>query len=206
MKRNIKLMAFVAAIVTLLTSCGGGSSVIFGNLPEIYLEYKAKDKALKEAGDKNNWYELRHKYLLKMEDEVAALNDKEIDLKSTDDIKVTSPLKIEYQSRDPFDTQNYSFNIEFKAHGNAEAATDMIIEAKEMGNGCFKGRRNVLLVGYDSNGEKTFENYIGKIDCEYEGGKAFIATGTPIKFRYLMFYGRYAEDYLRTAELKLVVK
>lgn len=208
MKLSIKLMAAVAVISATLTSCGGNASdlcggnasELFGDLPKIYLEYKEKSS---DANGNANEQKLRSEYLDKMEAEVANLNGREFDIASTPELKVTSPFKIEYHG--PGVHESDSFDLEFDVFCSAEAATDIIREAKEREKGS-NGDLSVNIVGYDSNGAEVFDDKVGYIYCEYDGKNAIVKAGTSVKFSlWLDFRKNHAEDYPKAKELKLVV-
>lgn len=194
MKLSIKLMAAVAIIAATLTSCGGNASDLFGDLPEISMEYRAKFKALYEAGDdshdRSNLSLARQN---SFEEAAKDLNGNKINI-SDGEIKITSPVTMTFHG-------HILNGVSFDLEGEAEAATDIVRETKHRGRPL-----EVYIVGYDSNGVEVFDDRVGYISCEDDGEKAIIKAGTPVKFETIQFNIFEDENYPKATELKLVVE
>lgn len=173
MKCNIKFLTVVAVMVAALTSCGGGASRLFGDLPDIYIERDAAIKELREDGadESRMQYEYK-KFRKKLESAAKEISGKPVRCVKSDDFKITSPLSLSYIGES---SSGYNFSCDV----GAQAAEDIVIEVPDANTeytNC-----SVYLLGYDSEGEVLFCWSIGSIDCEHKDGKITIKAGTPVK-------------------------
>lgn len=189
-RRKIKKMAVIGIIVATLTSCGGGASDLFGDLPNIYLQNGLHER-------RSGRVELDPDIEEKIIQESEAISGRKIDI-TDDEIKVIEPFSFSYCGM-------YMGCPMFNLSGKAEAATDLVRDITIYGTKFY-----VKLAGFNSAGKNLFEYTIGTIKGEYKDDKVVIKAGTPVKIKGKFdagyrFLSGLAEDYLNTKELKIII-
>lgn len=205
MKKIIKLVAIIAILLPVLTSCSGGSdseSVIFGKFPSLYEKF-LKEKTKLEEERKNIKTEAeKAEYLKKVDELKAKWADKlETAAKSADtqtlefaesNVKITEPISLTFEKLDN------DFKPVYTINGKAEAAAEIISKISVF------HLVAVNLCGYDEAGNEVFCNKVGNVKSTEENDK-LVPAGTPVNFSKLYFSSKEVEGYINAKTLKLVI-
>lgn len=221
--RNFKLMALIAiAMPLLLSSCGGDSgsstkSKFFGNVPGIYAEMIAKDESLKEKFKNSSSEDEAKKiyaeaeaaekeYSVKIEEAAKALDGKTIEIESTPEITVNSPVTLTfdgYQSKTDMTPR-------FKLAGDAVAAQNyQSEESKGLSNGGgdltkYKGlAQYVYLLGFDDAGTQVFSQKVAYFPIDLiTDTELGVKSGTDLKFENFTINKKNCEGCIKATVLK----
>lgn len=217
----LKLTAMVAiAMATLtLSSCGGAGSSdskFFGNVPGIYSEMTAKKEALQEKFKtcesqdeamklKADAEKAANEYETKLEEAGKTLDGKTIEIESTPEITVNSPITLTF---DGFWSKS-GLEPEFKMEGDVVVAQDyQSEESKKLSTGNpsrYVGMgQQVFLVGYDDAGTRVFSQKVGYFPMDLISENALgVKAGTPLKFETFQISEKNVEGCLKATSLKL---
>lgn len=221
--RNFKQMALVAiAIPLLLSSCGGGSgsssdSKFFGNVPGIYAEMTAKDESLKEQFKNCSSEDEAKKvyaeaeaaekeYSVKIEEAAKALDGKTIEIESTPEITVNSPITLTF---DGFRSKT-DMTPRFKLTGDAVAAQNyQSEESKGLSTGGgdltrYKGlSQHVYLLGFDDAGTQVFSQKVAYFPIDLiTDTELGVKAGTNLKFEDFTINKKNCEGCIKATVLK----
>lgn len=218
----LKLTAMVAiAMATLtLSSCGGGvgssDSKFFGNVPGIYSEMTAKKEAMQEkfktCESQDEAMKLmadavkaEKEYESKLEEAGKALDGKTIEIESTPEITVNSPITLTF---DGFWSKS-GLEPKFKMEGDVVAAQNYQSEDSKMLSTGDPSRyvgmaQQVFLVGYDDAGTRVFSQKVAYFPMDLISESALgVKAGTPLKFETFQIAEKNAEGCLKATSLKL---
>lgn len=204
MRKIFNLMALIAILLPIITSCSGGGSesIIFGKFPSVYEKFlkeketlEAEKKEIKTEADKAEYLkkvdELKQKWIEKLETAAKSADGQTLNF-SESNVKVTEPLSLTFEKLDSNLEPVYTFN------GKAEAASEI------QSNISVYGRVSVKLYGYDEAGNELFSTKVGSVDATKEDDKK-VAAGSPVNFTKLYFSGKNVEGYINAKTLKLVI-
>lgn len=218
----LKLTAMVAiAMATLaLSSCGGGvgssDSKFFGKVPGIYSEMTGKKEAMQEkfktCESQDEAMKLmadavkaEKEYESKLEEAGKALDGKTIEIESTPEITVNSPITLTF---DGFWSKS-DLEPKFKMEGDVVAAQNYQSEdSKKLSTGDpsrYVGMgQQVFLVGYDDAGTRVFSQKVAYFPMDLISESALgVKAGTPLKFETFQITEKNVEGCLKATSLKL---
>lgn len=217
----LKLTAMVAIAMAILTlsSCGGvgsSDSKFFGKVPGIYSEMTGKKEALQEKFKtcesqdeamklKADAEKAAKEYETKLEEAGKALDGKTIEIESTPEITVNSPITLTF---DGFWSKS-SLEPKFKMEGDVVVAQDYQSEdSKKLSTGNpsrYVGMgQQAFLVGYDDAGTRVFSQKVGYFPMDLISESALgVKAGTPLKFETFQITEKNAEGCLKATSLKL---
>lgn len=218
----LKLTAMVAiAMATLtLSSCGGGvgssDSKFFGKVPGIYSEMTGKKEAMQEkfktCESQDEAIKLmadavkaEKEYESKLEEAGKALDGKTIEIESTPEITVNSPITLTF---DGFWSKS-DLEPKFKMEGDVVAAQNYQSEdSKKLSTGDpsrYVGMgQQVFLVGYDDAGTRVFSQKVAYFPMDLISESALgVKAGTPLKFETFQITEKNVEGCLKATSLKL---
>lgn len=222
--KNFRLMALVAvAMPLMLSSCGGGSglssdSKFFGNVPGIYAEMVAKDESLKEQFKNCSSEDEARKvfaeaeaaekeYSVKIEDAAKALDGKTIEIESTPEITVKTPITLTF---DGFQSKT-DMTPRFKLAGDAVAAQNYQSEESKglsTGGGDLTGYKglsqHVYLVGFDKAGTQVFSQKVAYFPIDLISDTELgVKAGTNLRFEDFTVNKKNCEGCIKATVLKL---
>lgn len=222
--RNFKLMALAAiAMPMLLSSCGGSGgsssdSKFFGTVPGIYADMTAKDESLKEQfkncsseGEAKKLFAeaeaAEKEYSVKIEEAAKALDGKTIEIESTPEITVNTPITLTF---DGFQSKT-DMTPRFKLAGDAVAAQNyQSEESKGLSTGGgdltkYKGlSQHVYLLGFDDAGTQVFSQKVAYFPIDLiTDAELGVKAGTNLKFEDFTINKKNCEGCIKAAVLKL---
>lgn len=222
--RNFKLMALaVIAMPLLFSSCGGGSSSssnskFFGNVPGIYAEMVAKKESLKEQFKNSSSEDEAKKiyaeaetaekeYSVKIEEAAKALDGKKIEIESTPEITVNSPVTLTFDGY----RSKTDMTPRFKLTGDAVAAQNyQSEESKSLSTGGgdltrYKGlAQHVYLLGFDEAGTQVFSQKVAYFPMDLiTDSELGIKAGTNLKLENFTINKKNCEGCIKATVLKL---
>lgn len=222
--RNFKLLALAAiAMPILLSSCGGGSgsssdSKFFGNVPGIYAEMAAKDESLKEQFKSSSSEDEAKKvfaeaeaaekeYSVKIEEAAKSLDGKTIEIESTSEITVNTPITLTF---DGFRSKT-DMTPRFKLAGDAVAAQNyQSEESKGLSTGGgdltrYKGlAQHVYLLGFDDAGTQVFSQKVAYFPIDLiSDAELGVKAGTKLVFETFTINKKNCEGCTKATVLKL---
>lgn len=217
MRKNLIYTAF-CAMITAMTSCGGGSkqkAIIFGEIPGIFAEYNAETSALKEKAKKvdnaDDFAKLASK-ADKIKEQLKADLQKAgesysgsvIEAEGIDGLSIEKPLTLIY---DGFFS---STTVRFKVEGEVVATKNIELEASESVISYYSKYPerlvdcNAQLKSYDAEGSCIDSSSIGSFSTEISDGKLIIPSGSKMKLNQSLTIGdKSADDALKTKSLKV---
>lgn len=222
--RNFKLMALAAiAMPMLLSSCGGSGgsssdSKFFGTVLGIYADMTAKDESLKEQfkncsseGEAKKIFAeaeaAEKEYSVKIEEAAKALDGKTIEIESTPEITVNTPITLTF---DGFQSKT-DMTPRFKLAGDAVAAQNyQSEESKGLSTGGgdltkYKGlSQHVYLLGFDDAGTQVFSQKVAYFPIDLiTDAELGVKAGTNLKFEDFTINKKNCEGCIKAAVLKL---
>lgn len=222
--RNFKLMALAAiAMPMLLSSCGGSGgsssdSKFFGTVPGIYADMTAKEESLKEQfkncsseGEAKKIFAeaeaAEKEYSVKIEEAAKALDGKTIEIESTPEITVNTPITLTF---DGFQSKT-DMTPRFKLAGDAVAAQNyQSEESKGLSTGGgdltkYKGlSQHVYLLGFDDAGTQVFSQKVAYFPIDLiTDAELGVKAGTNLKFEDFTINKKNCEGCIKAAVLKL---
>lgn len=222
MNKYFAMAAFALASLS-LSSCGNGSassadSKFFGNVPGIFAEMLEKENALKEQFKACSSAEegqkvqaeaetLQNDFSAKLEEAGKALNGKTIEIQSSPEITVNSPVTLEF---DGF-ASKLDLTPRFKISGDVVAAQDyQSADSKgisEAGGDLTRYTglsEHVYLVGLDSEGNQLFSQKIAYFPIILISDTQLgVKAGTPLVFETFTITKKNVEGCLRATTLQL---
>lgn len=220
---NLKFYSAIAIAAFVLASCGkGGSSftsdaLLFGAIPDIYLEYETETAALLEKAQQSDNINdlqsinekgeaLKDNLHGKLEEAAQAWSGKTLDVTVGEDLTVITPITV------TFDGFFSSTSPQYTLNGDVETTQE--IDAKYNDNllKYYSSRQNelltygVLLVGLDEQGQEIVSQRVGSVQLAWANNHVVIPAKTKVKFdNKLSFNDNNAEKYTKIKSLTLKV-
>lgn len=221
MKRNFLVIIAISAFV--FASCGGGAgsssseAMLFGTVPDIYLNYEKETTALLEKAKQSTDV----KDLQAIDEEGEALKENlhgELEAASqawsgtTLEVSVGSELKVNTPLTVTFDGFASSTSPRFVVAGDVETTQEINANYKENLIKYYSTRQDqlltygVLLVGLDEQGQELVSQRVGSLQLAWANDQVVISAGTKVVFDdKLSFKNGSAEKYLQVKSLLLKV-
>lgn len=224
-----KLNNLLAAVAVLfaassLTACGESAGAVagskfFGDVPALYLQMMEKKADIKEqfknASSEGEAKDLMTQaqqfeddYRVQIQNAASDLTGKTIEVVSTDDFTVNTPLTMTF---DGFFSKS-DMTPQLKFTGEVVAARDYqsddakgITDAGGDLSRYVGLAQHIYLEGYDDQGNQVFSSQVGYAPLGLSGdGQLLVKTGTPVKFDNLTINKKNAEGCLKATSLRLV--
>ena len=230
MMKTTRLFAAATAIVLAaisISSCGDNSgaaasgSRFFGDVPGIYMKMMEKKSEFMERFKRcSSDDEVRKiqaeaekeeaEFATKIEKAATALDGKTIEIESTPDFNVGSPVTLTF---DGFRSK-LDMTPQFRLSGDATAAKDYQSEsAKCLSSPSsdisrYEGlTEHIYLDGFDDQGNEVFSSQVAVIPIKGNAdGELCVLTGTPVQFETLTISKHNAEGCMKATTLKLLYK
>lgn len=222
---KMKFFAAISIATLALVSCGGGSgssssssdALLFGTVPDIYLNYEKETAALLEKAANSTDIEelqsinekgetLKENLQGELEKAAQAWSGTTLDVAVGEDLQVVTPITV------TFDGFASSTSPRFGLAGDIETAKEINANYNEDLLKYYSTRQDqlltygVLLVGLDEQGQEVVSQRIGSLQLVWANDQVVIAAGTKVAFDdKLSFKNGSAADYLKVKSLKLKV-
>ena len=219
---NLKFYSAIAIIAFMFASCGGGTSsksdaLLFGAVPEVYLNYEAETAALLEKAQNSNDIKelqsinekgeaLKESLHGELEKAAQAWSGTTLEISVGDNLKVVTPITVTFESF--FNSTSPQFtltgDVETAQEINANYSADLLKY--------YNSRKDqlltygVLLIGLDEQGQELVSQRIGSLQLAWVNDQVVIPAGTKVAFdSKLAFKNGSAEAYTKIKSLTLKV-
>ena len=220
---NLKFYSALVITALAITSCGGGGAssssdaLLFGAIPDVYLNYEAKTAALLEKAQKSDNIKdlqaineegeaLKEALHGKLEEAAQAWSGKTLDVTVGEDLTIIAPITV------TFEGFFSSTSPQFTMAGDVETAQE--IDANYNANllKYYSTRQNelltygVLLIGLDEQGQELVSQRVGSVQLAWVNDHVVIPAKTKVAFDdKLAFKNGSAEAYTKIKSLTLKV-
>ena len=220
---NCKFYSSVVTAIFAFTSCGGSEvssasdALLFGAIPEVYLNYEAETAALLEKAQKSDDIKdlqaidekgesLKEALHGKLEKAAQAWSGRKLDVAVGENLTVVSPITV------TFDGFFSSTSPQFTISGDVETTQEIDANYNENLLKYYSSRQNelltygVLLIGLDEQGQELVSQRVGSLQLAWENDHVVISAKTKVVFdSKLSFKNGSAEAYTKIKSLALKV-
>mgnify|MGYP000794379460 FL=1 len=217
MTNKLITAAAIACASLILASCGGGSSSdsrFFGNVPGLCAKWEQTNDGLKEKFKTADSAEAagkimdeanasKEEYKAKIEEAAKGLDGKTIEIQSTPQFTVNSPLTLTFDRMSSMDPR-------FKLAGDIVAGENYQSEnARSLSDGSdpsrYKGlSQHVYLIGLDNEGNKVLESKIGYFPMDLINDTELgVKAGTPLELETFTIHDGNMEGCIKATTLQL---